>query len=99
MRSVEVPIGLRRLCLERLGDLVQIPRTKEGKRDGKTLARFARDTETANGYALQLLEALAGFQAEPEDAHAARVELSNDALEALSDSAQWLEQRKAENWT
>jgi hypothetical protein len=47
---------------------------------------------------MKLLNALAGYQAEPEDLAAARSTLKEEATDALADALSWMADRKAENW-
>ncbi len=98
MPSVDLPIRIRRECIDRLNELMQIPMPREGKRDGHTLSVYMRDAREAQRYALRLLDALGGFTADPDDVHAAGQELRTMAREALTDSATWLLRRKEEDW-
>lgn len=47
---------------------------------------------------MKLLNALAGYQAEPEDLAAARSTLKEEATEAVSDALAWIAARNAEDW-
>jgi hypothetical protein len=84
--------------LTALGELARIPIPRCGKRTVHSMGRYIRDAEVAREHTMKLLNALAGYQAEPEDLAAARSTLKEEATDALADALSWMADRKAENW-
>ena len=84
--------------LTTLGELARIPIPRDGKRDVRAIGRYIMDAELAREHILKLLDALAGYRAEPEDLAAARSTLKEEATEAVSVALAWMTARNAENW-
>jgi len=84
--------------LTALGELACIPIPRCGKRTVYSMGRYIRDAEVAREHTMKLLNALAGYQAEPEDLAAARSALKEEATEAVADALAWMADRKTENW-
>ncbi len=84
--------------LTALGELARIPIPRCGKRTVHSMGRYIRDAEVAREHTMKLLNALAGYQAEPEDLAAARSTIKKEATEAVVDASAWMADRKTENW-
>ena len=97
-RTVTLGEQSRAMVLNTLGQLARIPIPRDGKRDVRAIGRYIMDAELAREHILKLLDALAGYRAEPEDLAAARSTLKEEATEAVSVALAWMAARNAENW-